>query len=243
MSVDRPSPREVERTVAVLRDRYVSGELNLDELSRRVGDVYRAGTPQELERSLAGISPAEPAVAEALGAHLLAGEQVLWAGAPDPAKHLGPEDKLLIPFSLAWGAGMASAVVTAASFFFIPFVFVALYLLVGRFVVKARMKRRTLYVVTDRRVVALIRRRGGDELDALFLDTIPAVHRRVGRDGSGSVAFGTRPTWMFANNGLDFFGTAQNAGSLGFYDIPDADHVADLVTRLRSDEARVTAKR
>jgi hypothetical protein len=236
--VERPSTREVERTVTLLRDRYVSGELTLDELSQRVGDVYRAATPEELERSLAGVSAAEPALAERLAPHLLHGEQVLWAGAPDPAKHLGPEDKFLIPFALVWGAGMASAVVTAASLFFIPFVFIALYLLVGRFVVKARTKRRTFYVVTDRRVFAFIRRRAGDELDALFLDTIPAVHRRVRRDGSGSVSFGTRPMWMFANNGLDFFGTAQNGGSLGFYDIPDANHVADLVTRLRNEEAR-----
>ena len=105
----------------------------------------------------------------------------------------------------------------------------------GRFIYKARLKRRTLYALTDKRVLKLVRGRRGDVLDTAFIDSLPAVNREVRADGSGSVVFGGGSGWagQWANTGVPLFAFNNVPVPLAFYDIPDAARVADLVTDLR----------
>jgi hypothetical protein len=86
------------------------------------------------------------------------GEHVLWSGAPDPAKVFTRNDVFLVPFSLLWG-GFAvywtvGVSVSRAPVFFVifglAFAVFGLYFVVGRFFVKAAMKRETAYVLTNR---------------------------------------------------------------------------------------------
>jgi hypothetical protein len=103
-------------------------------------------------------------------------------------------------------------IATGAPVFFVlfglPFVAMGLYLIFGRFVQRRLVKQRTWYAVTVRRVLVLERRRSGDDLQAAFIDSLPAV----GHSGDSVV---------FTNT------------SLGFSDIRDAAYVADLVAQLR----------
>src|SRR5439155_19204260 len=146
----------------------------------------------------------------ALTPHLVYGERLLWVGRPDPEKRFAKIDLFAVPFSVMFGAFAvfweASALASGPAFFAlwgVPFVAMGLYLIFGRFIYKARLKRRTVYAVTNRRVLKLVTHSRGDTLDALFIDTIPAVNRDIGANGSGSVVFGGGSSWQaqLANTG------------------------------------------
>jgi hypothetical protein len=106
----------------------------------------------------ATLTPAQRASADRL---VRAGERVLWTGAPDPAVRFTQADAWFVPFSVAWAAFSifweATAATSGAGVFFVlwgaMFVGVGAYLTVGRFVVKARRKCGTVYVLTDQRAV------------------------------------------------------------------------------------------
>jgi hypothetical protein len=212
-----------------LREEYASGRLTLDEFAERVGSALREDV-------------AAPVQGDPFDEHLVHGEKVLWVGRPDPAKHFSKGDRYAIPFSFMWG-GFAmfwevTAIVSGGGFFAlfgIPFVLIGLHMIVGRFFEKARVKRRTWYAVTNKRVLKLERTRSQDVVDAAFIDALPAVNREVRRDGWGSVFFGSfsRMEAEIANLGLPSVFQKNVPVPLAFYDIPDAAHVAELVTQLR----------
>ena len=103
---------------------------------------------------------------------------------------------------------------------------------------KAWLRRRTLYAVTDRRIIKLVRRRTADAVDASFVDAIPAVTRDLRHDGSGSVIFGPTSPEAGASSAFAGFAVAKDqTGALAFEDISDAARVADLVTELRRSRA------
>jgi hypothetical protein len=234
---------EQQDALDLLREHYASGGLSLDELTRRVGVAAAARTSAELREAVRNLDTHRSSPqASALEPHLVHDECVLWTGRPDPAKHFTKADAFAIPFSLMWGGFAifweAAALASGPGFFAIfglPFVAIGVYMIFGRFIYKARLKQRTLYAVTDRRVLQLVKRRRGDVLDAAFIDAIPAVNRDVGADGSGSVVFGGGSGWsgQWANTGAPMFASNNMPAPLAFYDIPDAARVADLVTDLR----------
>jgi hypothetical protein len=90
----------------------------------------------------------------------------------------------------------------------IPFVSMGLYFVAGRFFYNAYRKRRTLYAVTDRRVLIVVQRRRGEAVDATYLRAIPNISTSAGSDGRGSVRFGnTSPFGGWgANSGMEFLG-------------------------------------
>lgn len=169
----------------------------------------------------------------------MGGEKLLWIGQPDPSRHFDRSDRFLIPFSILWG-GFAifwEAGVVAAGWGFgilwgIPFVAMGLYFMAGRFFVKARKKRRTYYVVTDRRVFSVER---GGPTRASFISLIPTINANIRDDGSGSVSFGNS-SWLqesYANSGMDFFARGYGPEAVSFYDIREAREVVNLVNELR----------
>jgi hypothetical protein len=208
-----------------LREDYAAGRLTLDEFAARVGDALRG-------------DPMGPVHSGPFDSHLVAGEKILWLGRPDPSRRFERSDLFLVPFSLLWG-GFAffweAAVIAHGSFlgtlWGIPFVALGLHMIAGRFVYKAWLRRRTVYAVTDRRVLKLVRRRSGDSVNGLFLDAVPAVNRELRGDGSGSVIFGTASSSTVPTSFMGLRTPSQDA--LAFEDIPNAAHVAELVTELR----------
>lgn len=174
---------------------------------------------------------------------LSSGERILWEGAPPTGLKLQPLDALLIPFSLLWG-GFAvfwnvSVWTMGADWFFrlwgLPFLLVGLYMIAGRFFVDAWIRRRTRYVVTDRRI--LIERRGsGAVLHTLDLRRLPMLATRERPDGSGTILFGERQS-VFG-----WTGRTSLSASLGlwhpsmeptpqFLNIPHVAGVRELIER------------
>lgn len=244
-----------DRGIAQLRDRYTRGELSLEEFSERLDHLFAAGSDSEVSAAVGepvtippksaprSHSPLEPGAYEALSAQLSPGEHVVWIGQPDPRRHLSPADKFLLPLTILWVAFALMGIIGSASsahihsrggaiFTAVWFGAIGLYIGVVRFVVKARRKRRTLYAITDRRVLTLVRRRGGDHINNGYLRSLPAVNERLRRDGSGSVIFGNSSIrdGLYANSGIG--SSWLGAGPLAFYDIKDAAEVARLVREL-----------
>lgn len=72
--------------------------------------------------------------------------------------------------SFAEAAALNGGVILAA-LWGVPFLAVGLYLAVGRFVVKARKRQKTLYAVTDQRVIE----KSGDTVRSIFLTRLPLL--------------------------------------------------------------------
>ena len=134
-------------------------------------------------------------------------------------------DACMIPFSLFWGGFAifweATVIAAGAPLFFllwgIPFVLVGLYMIVGRFFVDARIRAKTLYGLTDRRVV-IISGLFSITTRSLPLRTLHEISVQERRDGSGTVLFGhaQRLAAMFA--GMPWPGT-------GSYQTPAFEHI------------------
>jgi hypothetical protein len=179
---------------------------------------------------------------------LLPGETVRWIGRPDTTRLFTQQDWYLVPFGLVW-AGFAvvwesAAVAGGAPIFFwlwgIPFVLMGCYITVGRFFLKASQNRRTWYVVTDRRVLRILCSDATDQVEALFLQSLPTVSTRANADGRGTLQFESVARFgagWYGNTGMDLF--TRGRTPLAFYDVPDVQNVAalisDLVARSRSN--------
>ncbi len=179
---------------------------------------------------------AVPGGADPIDAECGADEHVLWRGRPDPRRHLNWRDVFFVPFSLAW-SGVAViwewlAITSGASAFFVLFgVFLiawALYLLVGRFWVKASRKRCTWYAITDRRILVI------EERKRRTIRELPVRNARVGyRILHGEILFGDAPKmWanLIANTGTDgpFF-ISSGSMPIAFFDVPNAGLVEQFL--------------
>jgi hypothetical protein len=125
------------------------------------------------------------------------GEKLLWSGQPRGGIRLRPQDAFLVPFSLMWG-GFAifwelSVVRTNAPLFFrlwgIPFVLVGLHLIVGRFVADAYARGRTMYGLTNQRVI-ILSGLTGRQTKSLPLRTLGDICLIEQSDRSGTIMLG-----------------------------------------------------
>ena len=135
--------------------------------------------------------------AEALHHFLEAGETLLWSGCPKQGIQFQSRDAYEIPFMLAW-CGFAvywtyTVFTSGAPALFLLvgvfFVAIGLYWALGRFVVDAQRRSRTVYGVTDSRVIIVtdLPRRIAKSLD---LATMTDVAYAQYADGSGNITFG-----------------------------------------------------
>lgn len=156
------------------------------------------------------------------------GEVIMWTGAPDPRRLLTIADAWLLPLGVLVPVGgivislqgpTAPHVVSV-----IIWTSVGLFLLAGRFVVKSRLKRRTRYVITDRRALIL---RSGKTL--VFELTPTAAHVEVERTerhvtlkftNDSPRSYGVAGSEFAANAGLDFLYTPGQTARFAFYDVP-----------------------
>ncbi|MGN8049133.1 hypothetical protein ACTJKO_05545 [Curtobacterium sp. 22159] len=178
-------------------------------------------------------------------AHLRPDEHLYWAGTSDTAKLFSGRDAFLVPFSLLWAGFVLSSLVEDArhgrlgpeAFVLVPFAFIGLHLVFGRFLVKHHRKRTTVYAVTDRRAL-VITTRGSREVPVGRTDrTITwsggrrhcSVEWNTG-DPTGPGAFfgGGAAARVYANTGLDgLFGPQVFA----FWDVLDGEQLVRELDR------------
>lgn len=123
-----------------------------------------------------------------------AGETLLWVGRPPPGVLFEKSDWSTIPFSIFWAgfsffweaSVLRSGAPLGMALFGIPFVLIGIYLTVGRFFHDAWKRKRTVYGVTNERV--LIAEQGGTRSLELRGADITAVEDHA--DGTGTITFG-----------------------------------------------------
>lgn len=238
---------ERDRAARLLRERYANGALRFAELEAQLEAVVSASSADELHALLqdegvaqlparmVGTDVGESDLAR-LEAHLAPGEQTYWVGRPYPRAQLSGRDVLLLPLA-AFGALLTGTAVVVVPWFvkLVPLlVFLGtLEILVGRFVFPSKRRRRTLYAVTDRRVISLIRHRWlGDHVTDLYLTAIPRITAYQGRSSRGTLLFGDAPRYAELSMLPQLIDEKQQTG-VGFYNIEDPETIKGLAEAAR----------
>jgi hypothetical protein len=184
---------------------------------------------------------------------LLKGETILWKGRPNPNVLFTSSDIFLVPFSLLWGGfaifweasvlgigvlsrkSAPSAIIIPFALFGIPFVVAGIYFIFGRFIYKKKKKLKTIYAVTNKRILA-ITNMFRKNIQVEYIDRIPTINISERSDRNGTIKFGNSNfmTGMYDNTGMDFFSGFYGKNTLAFYDIDNAKEVYKKVNDLRN---------
>src|SRR5436309_7822103 len=145
---------------------------------------------------------------ETLIAHELgSSERLLWCGRPRQGIALRRSDLLMVPFSLMWGGFAffweysAWSIQNAPLFFVlwgIPFVLIGVYIIGGRFIVDAKQRGRTVYGVTNERIL-IVSGLFSRKVKSLNVRSLSDVALDEGPGGTGTITFG--PTNVFSQWG------------------------------------------
>jgi hypothetical protein len=167
---------------------------------------------------------------------LLKGEKIVWCGRPAQGLLLTRRDWLLIPFSLFWGGffvfwerGVLDAnAPILMKLWGVPFLLIGVYLVAGRFLLDAWIRRGVYYAVTDKRVLIL---RSGpfSKFSAVSLDQLPDANLTERADGRGTIRFGTAAPYR-ADSGFSGW-TPTLDSTPQFLAIEDARTVFDHIQR------------
>lgn len=180
-------------------------------------------------------------------------EHLLWSGRPKAGLVLRPADAFLIPFSLLWGGFAIFWEVAALSaairmepkeglafmpvvfpLFGLPFVLVGLYLILGRFFVDAWRRDRTVYGVTNERVI-IVSGLFGRKTTSVSLSTLSNAVLTENKDGTGSIALGPTAPHARMYNTFSWTGPA-NYGPPCLDLIPDARRVYGIILQAQQGE-------
>jgi hypothetical protein len=173
------------------------------------------------------------------------GERLLWSGRPESTRIFFAIDVFfLIPGGLLFtGIGSVAAAKVFASghlsasgylgagLVSMSFVLAGIHVSFGRIYVRTWVRKRTVYAVTDRRILALIPAwRGARHPSSVWLESHPPVDKRIGRNGRGTLWVG-RPTSHQDRQTEEWGWQRSGSSAVAFLDIPEADGVARLIAR------------
>lgn len=179
--------------------------------------------------------------------YLMSGERILWFGQPKQGLALSAKDALLIPFSLMWGGfaifwnamlwlePFGSNSPSDSDWFFrlwgLPFLAMGIYLIVGRFIHDAHIRKTTHYAVSDQRIMKL----RGSKITSLDIHRLPCLEFSQGRDGTGTLAFEPSSIMSWGGmNGLSWW-VPSSGTTMQFFRVQNAQTVYELVqTQARS---------
>jgi hypothetical protein len=184
-----------------------------------------------------------------INAELNQGETILWLGQPDPKYDFTPLDLWWIPQGLCFwvGAGLNLYSNLRSSFYSITWLLLcdgfalALfcfsgYFTFGRFYVKRWMKKMTWYLVTDKRILILVKRKTVRTRSA-DIKEIKAFEKNLRSDGSGALIFGdilASQASFNSNTGMEFLTIHYTSGPFAFYDIHEGNNVLKLIKEVKA---------
>ncbi len=166
---------------------------------------------------------------------LLAQERILWSGVPHHGLIFRSNETFHIPFSILW-LGFAvfwevSAWLSGAPPFFLLwgsfFVVAGLYFAFGRFIYDMKLRQRSYYGLTDKRIV-IVSTLFGRKIKALNLSTLGETSIDTKNDGTGTITFG--PTSFMGGAGWP----SRGMKSPSFDRIPDVRRVYELIIDAQS---------
>jgi hypothetical protein len=172
------------------------------------------------------------------------GEKIVWSGQPRQGLTFRPLDWFLVPFSLLWGgfflffeySMITEGAPLGAMAIGLPFVLMAVYLIIGRFFVDMAQRRRTYYALTNERAI-IISGLFHQHITALAIKLLPEVSVSIRRNGKGTITFGSSHpmAWMYAGSGFPSMGMYHAAPC--FEMIDDVRTVYQHVKRLRRERS------
>jgi len=243
------SEPERSRAVVRLQDRYAADELGLDEFSQALDATLDARTLDELESASPQVAVA-PRISElssrdidALQHHLPANEPVLWTGRPEAGLAF-PNTRIALRFALVLAIALIVFVgnipsgpspgALAPGVVFCAGIVCAVR---WRYVFTPRGRKRVLYVVTTDRVARVERRLGGEHIDSILLSAVPTVSLTTTKAGRGTINFGVPPaasSWERIASQRSKQEVADDM--IRFINVPDAAHVAQLISGLQAHQ-------
>lgn len=127
---------------------------------------------------------------------LISNEKILWMGRPGSGIRFRAADIYLIPFSMLWFGfaifweySVLKMGVSIMAIFGVPFIVAGFYIFAGRFIWDMIKRKRTVYAVTNDRVII----KSGvfnKVINSYYIKTIPALNLTEKNDGSGTITFG-----------------------------------------------------
>lgn len=134
-------------------------------------------------------------------------ETLVWTGQPKRGIVFRTLDLFIFPisflislFGLFW-VFISSQTSPAFALFGIPFILIALFLGVGRFIADAQIRKNSAYGLTDKRVIiktGILQR----NVKSINLDSLSNVEFTERADGSGNISFGPRNAYVYFGNAL-----------------------------------------
>jgi hypothetical protein len=163
-------------------------------------------------------------------------ERLLWSGRPRQGFFFRKSDALMIPFSLMWGGFAifwnAGVWFSDAPIFFrlwgIPFLVVGLYMILGRFFVDVRQRKKTFYGITNERII-IISGLFNQSVKSLSLQTLTDITMEEFANGLGTITFGTPNTANEYGNNNFPFNKKNEAIVPNFEQIPQVKNVYEII--------------
>ena len=170
--------------------------------------------------------------------NLLKGEKILWSGKPAVRNLATHSNKLHVVGSIFCGIVLLFMLSVGVLFALCGLIFIGIgyYATVGRFKIEREEKEKTLYAVTNKRIL-IFKVTNREEVVKKFISEIKNIDISISNDGIGTIRFGEIPlhTRMSDATGikstLDYF--TEDIPT--FYDIHDAKKVYELVNSLKNE--------
>lgn len=165
-------------------------------------------------------------------------ERLIWEGRPDVRAFVLRGAWYLVPFSLLWGgfalfwefSVLRSGAPPLFALWGLPFVGIGIYMIIGRPLVARREAQRTVYALTDRRIL-IAGGAFGRSIVELDLRDLPPTQLDERGDGIGTITFGGIGGTFRAPPGWPTMG--MYARPPAFASIPDARRVYGLLQDAR----------
>ncbi len=184
-------------------------------------------------------------ISEPILSELSPGEQVLWSGQPRQGLTLRASDAFGIPFSIFFASFSVLWLYIAAKsgapllfvLFGVPFVFIGMYLVAGRFFVESRQRATTFYALTPQRVI-ICTGLFSKSVKSLPLKTISNLSLSERSDGTGTITFGAQQPMAIMFEGIPgWIGPDQYLGPR-FDLMAQARGVYESVRKAQTDAAQ-----
>lgn len=125
--------------------------------------------------------------------YMVGDEYILWKGKPEEGNLMMRGEIAVILFSIVWTSFAVfwevMALASGAPFFFalwgLPFIGVGLYLMFGRFIHTAVMRKKTFYVVTNKKIII----KSGSRIKMYDGKNLPPMEVEIHKNGNGTISF------------------------------------------------------
>ncbi len=176
-----------------------------------------------------------------LAPHLKAEEEVLWTDNPDPRKVVNTRDIIFIPFALA--VGIPLTIILPGTFAYnlaagLAWAAAIIYVLVFRYYLRYREKKRTKYILTSQRILIMLQT--GDEAvikESLPFASIVTMNHNQVSDELGTVVFEpvmpARKPIARDKYGMGLQNPLFSSDILAFFDIKNSREVFDTIYQIR----------